>query len=105
MDFDPAAIDAQKAESEKPLEEISSSDIATYTLKAVCQEVASTSSEADALWEDIRHLYSIAEIIEEETLGRDTGAQVRSLRTELVNQKGEALFKAFVDDTAGGKDA
>ena len=105
FDFDPAAFDAEKAESEKPLEEISSSDIAHQTLKAVCREQTETDAEADALWEDISCLYSMAYNIEQETLGRDTGPQGRTLVGSLVSRKGEELFKICVKEEQGGTDA
>ncbi|WP_075881843.1 hypothetical protein [Vreelandella massiliensis] len=93
--FDPAAFDALAAESERPLEEVSSRDIALETLEAVCREMADTPEDAESLWSDVRHLYKVAAVIEDETLGRDTVQQGKSEARSLIEREGADLFDQF----------
>ena len=101
MSFDPAAFAKVAEEERAPLEEISSSDIAHHTLKAVCREVAGAPEECEQLWTDIQHLYDVADSIERETLGRSTGQQGRQLVNDLAEQQGKKLFEMLLEEAKG----
>lgn len=104
-DFDPALFDAMEAENERPLDEVSSKDIALETLRAVCREMADTPQEAELLWGDVKKLYEAASDIEEQTLGRDNDQQGKSEARSLIEREGNDLFDRFNKDAEGAPHA
>lgn len=104
-EFDPAAFDAQEAESGRPLKEVSSNDIALETLKAVCRKHTTTREEAESLWADVKHLYQLAANIEEKTLGRESDQQGKMEARSLIEREGADLFKQFNNDIEGSSHA